>query len=127
MEFLPTILVVDDESDVRHLVAAVLTSSHLWNVVCAECGDDALEIAKRVNPALIILDRRMPNGDGLTTFLKLREDPRTRDTPVVLMSATLGNASSVPEGFAGIIPKPFDPSVLLERVSTILRDQSMPS
>jgi len=123
MEFLPTILVVDDERDVRHLVEVVLTSSRLWKVVCADCGDDAVEIAKRVKPALILLDRRMPNGDGLTTFLRLREDPRTRDTPVVLMSATLGNAASVPEGFAGIIPKPFDPIALLERVGNILRNQ----
>ncbi len=123
MGYLPTILVVDDERDVRHLVEVVLTSSRLWRVICADCGNDAVAIALRETPALILLDRRMPNGDGLTTFLRLREDPRTRNTPVVLMSATTGNSATVPEGFAGVIPKPFDPMTLLERVGSILNGQ----
>jgi CheY-like chemotaxis protein len=112
----PKILVVDDEPDIRHLIEVVLQASQRWNVLSADCGDQAIEIAARERPSLILLDRRMPNGDGLTTLLRLREDPRTRDTPVILMTA---NVQGVPPGFAGVITKPFDPFTLLTRVATI--------
>lgn len=113
-----TILVVDDDHDTRRLLEHILTKSGRWKVVSADCGDSAIEIAQRERPALILLDRRMPNGDGLTTFLKLREDPVTQDTPVVLVSSYVG--TKVPEGFAGVIRKPVEPAVLLARVDAIM-------
>jgi CheY-like chemotaxis protein len=118
MSLLPTILVVDDDRDVRYLLDAVLGASGCWNIVTADCGDTALEVARRERPALILLDRRMPNGDGLTTFLKLREDPLTHETPVVLVSSFVG--SKVPEGFAAVVRKPVDAGTLLACVGAIL-------
>ena len=115
-----TILVVDDDQDTRHLLEHILASSGRWKVVSADCGDSAIDLARRERPALILLDRRMPNGDGLTTFLKLREDPAIRDTPVVLVSAFVG--MKVPEGFAGVIQKPIEPAALLARVDAILSE-----
>ena len=118
MNTLPSVLIVDDDADFRFMLETVLTLSKRWNVICAESGDAAIDIARRESPALILLDRRMPNGDGLTTFLKLREDPRSQATPVILVSAFAGDR--VPEGFAGVIRKPVDPTRLVEQLDTIL-------
>jgi len=60
----------------------------------------------------------MPNGDGLTTFLKLREHPGTHTTPVILVSAYVGDR--VPPGFAGVIRKPIDPTKLVAQIDAIL-------
>jgi CheY-like chemotaxis protein len=119
-EALPTVLVVDDDDDFRFMLDTVLTASKRWRVVCAASGDAAVDIARRECPVLILLDRRMPNGDGLTTFLKLREDARTHTTPVILVSAFVGDR--VPEGFAGVIRKPVDPTRLVQQVDAILAD-----
>jgi CheY-like chemotaxis protein len=114
---IPKILIVDDEPDIRHLIEVVLQSSKRWSVLSADCGDQAVEIAWRERPSLILLDQRMPNGDGLTTLLRLRDDPRTKDTPVILMTANGGRPPA--PGFAGVIAKPFDPFTLLARIETI--------
>jgi CheY-like chemotaxis protein len=111
---LPTLLIVDDDADFREMLVTAIAPSKRWKVICAA----AIEIARREPPTLVLLDRRMPNGDGLTTFLKLREDPRTRTTPVILVSAFVGDR--VPEGFAGVIRKPVDPTRLVREIDAIL-------
>jgi CheY-like chemotaxis protein len=115
---LPTLLIVDDDADFREMLVTAIAPSKRWKVICADSGDAAIEIARREPPTLVLLDRRMPNGDGLTTFLKLREDPRTRTTPVILVSAFVGDR--VPEGFAGVIRKPVDPTRLVREIDAIL-------
>ncbi len=111
------ILVVDDHTDILDMVELVLEDE--WQVLCACDSDQAVELARRERPTAILLDARMPKGDGFTTFARLRDDPATRSTPVILMSA-LASATEVPPGFAGIISKPFDPLELAQRIRRIL-------
>jgi len=118
---LQKILVVDDEPDILRLVEVILTTSHEWDVVCASDGEQALAAARREHPAAILLDARMPGGSGFETLERLREDPTTRATPVILMTALArGSDPAVPPGFAGVIAKPFDPITLPQQIRDIL-------
>jgi CheY-like chemotaxis protein len=115
----PKILVADDEPDMLRLVEVILESE--WSVVCAEDGDTALDAARRERPAAILLDGRMPGGGGLATLARLKDDPETRDTPVILMTALAhGSKPLIPPGFAGVIAKPFDPLTLPQQIRAIL-------
>lgn len=116
------ILVVDDEPDILRLVEVILTSSHEWSVVTATDGVQALDVARREQPQAILLDARMPGGNGFQTLERLREDPTTRATPVILMTALArGSDPAVPPGFAGVIAKPFDPITLPQQIRDILK------
>ena len=117
------ILIVDDEPDILRLVEVVLEGSNEWNVLCASDGDQALAIAKREHPVAILLDGRMPGpgGNGFETLQRLRGDPETSETPVILMSALArGSDRAIPPGFAGVISKPFDPLTLPQQIRAIL-------
>jgi len=115
------ILVVDDEPDILRLVEV-----HSWDastvVVCASDGDQAISMARREHPRAILLDNRMPGGGGPATLARLKSDPDTADTPVILMTALARDSDlTIPPGFAGVIPKPFDPLTLSEKIRSILR------
>jgi CheY-like chemotaxis protein len=117
------ILIVDDEPDILRLVEVILQSTNEWNVLCASDGDEALTLAKREHPVAILLDGRMPGpgGSGFDTLERLRCDPDTSATPVILMSALArGSDGAVPAGFAGVISKPFDPLTLPKQIKDIL-------
>ena len=120
----PKILVVDDEPDILRLVEVVLDGTKDWVVLTASDGEQALAIAKREHPVAILLDGRMPGpgGSGFDTVERLRSDPETSATPVILMSALArGSDRSAPPGFAGVIAKPFDPLTLPKQIRDILR------
>ena len=117
------ILIVDDEPDILRLVEVILQGTNEWNVLCASDGDEALTLAKREHPVAILLDGRMPGpgGSGFDTLERLRRDPDTSATPVILMSALArGSDHEVPAGFAGVISKPFDPLTLPKQIKDIL-------
>ncbi len=115
------ILIVDDEPDILRLVEVVLEETNEWTVLCADSSATALEIARKERPSAILLDARMPGQDGFATLALLREDPNTRTTPVILMTALAQRSNeSIPPGFAGVIPKPFDPLTLSQQIRTIL-------
>jgi len=115
-----TILVVDDEPDILRLVEVVLAEGD-WRVVCASDGEEALALARRERPGAILLDSRMPRGGGEETLARLKDDPATRATPVILMTALARSSNSeVPPGYAGVIPKPFDPLTLSDTIRSIL-------
>ncbi len=111
------ILVVDDQPDILDIVELVLEGEE-WSVFRAGDSDQALVLAKRERPAAILLDARMPTGDGFATLARLRDEPTTRATPVILMTAL--SHTDVPPGFAGVITKPFDPLELPHRIRRIL-------
>lgn len=116
------ILVVDDEPDILQLVALVLEGTREWSVVCAADGDQALVVARREHPVAILLDGRMPGGGGFNTMTRLHDDPETRNTPVILMTALARTSNpSIPPGFAGVIAKPFDPTTLPQQIRDILK------
>src|SRR4051812_38759327 len=81
-----TILLVDDMSDTRMMLAKFL-QGHTYNVIEAETGREAVEAAVRDRPDLILMDVYMPNLDGLTAALHIRGNDSTRDIPIVIISA----------------------------------------
>ena len=117
------ILIVDDEPDILRLVAVVLEGTGDWSVVTASDEKSALEMARQERPVAILLDARLPETDGFAIFEQLQADAVTRDTPVILMTALAQRSNpSVPPGFAGVIPKPFDPDTLPAQIRGILRN-----
>ncbi|GAA2722913.1 response regulator [Cellulomonas aerilata] len=118
-----TVLVVDDEPDIRELVRAALEHLAGWRVLVASGGQEALALAAAEQPEAILLDVMMPGMDGPEAARRLGEDPRTRTIPVVMLTA---KAMSVPDVTAdpgpvvGVLAKPFDVLTLAGEVEQIL-------
>ena len=120
------ILVVEDEPHIR-CVAEMSMKPLGRAVLSAENGEQAIEIARRENPAVIILDYVMPVMDGLSTLKCLKADERTRHIPVIVMSANGKVAGGMQQQFEGasfFITKPFSPSSLRQEVHRLLQDNS---
>ena len=118
----PAILVVDDEPSIRALIGAALRA-HGYRVLQAADGLQALDLAARGRPSLVLLDMALPLLSGHEVLRRLRQTPATASTPVLLLS---GLASSSEEeqardlGAQGVIGKPFTPAELLRRVAQAL-------
>ena len=117
------ILLVEDEDDIREVAQASLELGAGWEVLTAESGVRALDIARAERPDAILLDVMMPEMDGPTTLERLRREPELRDIPVVFLTAKVQPAdrSRLSElGAVGVLSKPFDPMTLAQQVSAIL-------
>jgi DNA-binding response OmpR family regulator len=117
------ILVVDDEKDIVETVAYNLRR-HGYDVVMAYDGADALEVAFREAPDLILLDLMLPGLDGMEVARRLKADARTASTPLVMLTAK-GEETDVVIGLTlgadDYVTKPFSMKILLARLSTVLR------
>lgn len=118
-----TVLIVDDNADMRDYVRRLL--SDRFRVETAADGQAALQLARATpHPALILSDVMMPRLDGFGLLEALRNDPRTRDIPVILLSARAGPEARV-DGFDvgadDYLIKPFSARELVARVSTHVR------
>ena len=80
------ILVVDDEEDIRNLVAINLRREG-FRVITAETGEQALELAREKAPALVLLDLMLPDIQGTEVCRKLRQDPKLRKLPIIMLTA----------------------------------------
>jgi len=122
----PTILVVDDEEDIRELISLNLKREG-YEVRPVETGEEALAEARRGVASLIILDLMLPGIDGLEVCRKLKADPRTQLIPVVMLTAK-GEESDIVTGLElgadDYVTKPFSGKVLVARVRRILRRKS---
>lgn len=117
------ILLVDDEDDIREVAAISMQAVGGWQVCSANNGIEAIASALAERPDAILLDVMMPGIDGPTTFKRLQEDPRTREIPVILLTAKaqLADRESFAElGVAGVLSKPFDPMLLPDQVAALL-------
>jgi CheY-like chemotaxis protein len=113
------ILVIDDDDDVRSVMAAVLEDDG-WMVRTAENGLRALDSLKHDHPAAIILDLRMPIMDGLRFAAKYRALPEPR-APLILISATVTADAIVATGAAAGLRKPIDLDLLLDTIRSVAR------
>jgi diguanylate cyclase (GGDEF)-like protein len=112
------ILVVDDSAMIRRFLEAVLTGEHL-RVATAASGTEGLEMAIRCEPDLILLDAVMPDLSGFEVCARLKADERTRDIPVLFVTALREDADEVSALHAGavdFIPKPIHPATVAARV-----------
>jgi two-component system cell cycle response regulator len=119
----PVILVADDEPVNLALIKRRLEWEH-YRIETAEDGGQAVEAARRVLPDLIILDVMMPVLDGLEACRLLKEDPATRDIPVIFLSAlddTDTKVRGLGLGANDYVSKPFRVEELLARVSVAIR------
>jgi two-component system OmpR family response regulator len=122
---LQKVMIVDDDEDI--LLVAALSASRIgnWQVVTAGTGMEALALAQRERPDLILLDAMMPVLDGPATIARLREDPATAAIPVIFLTARVQPQeiqSYLEIGALGVIRKPFDAMALPLEVERILRD-----
>jgi len=120
----PLILVAEDEWDILELIVITLETHGLTNVIRASNGEEAVAEAKARNPALILMDVRMPKMTGYQACEVLKNDSATRGIPVVFLSAK-GRDDEVRQGIdvgaEQYILKPFAPDELYERVADILK------
>ena len=118
----PLILVADDEPVNLALIKRRLEWED-YQIETAEDGGQAVKAAKRLLPDLIILDVMMPVLDGLQACRLLKEDPSTRDIPVIFLSAlddTDTKVNGLSLGADDYISKPFSPRELVSRVNALL-------
>jgi putative two-component system response regulator len=116
------ILVADDEPAMRVLVRVNLQVEGV-DVIEARDGREAVELAARERPDLVLLDVMMPGLDGWEVARRLAEAPETRDIPILFMTALAGTEDrrrGFEAGAVGYIVKPFDPLLLGERVNRTL-------
>jgi len=117
------ILLVDDEPDILEIVGYNLTSGG-YQVLTASNGLEAIEVAKKELPKLIILDVMMPKMDGIEACEQLRELPELANTIITFLTARNEDYSQVAGFDAGAddyITKPIRPKVLLSKVKGLLR------
>ncbi len=116
------ILIAEDERDIRDLIAFTLRFAG-YEVVTAANGEEAVELAPKENPDLILMDVRMPRMTGYDACRILKANPEMKDLPIVFLSAK-GQESEIQTGLeAGAeeyLLKPFAPDQLTERVKAIL-------
>ena len=114
------VLVVDDDELLREVAKASLELVAGWAVTVAASGVEAQEKARVEQPDAIMLDVMMPGQDGPTTFVELRNDPATRQIPVIYLTAKNNTEGWTGDGLAGVIAKPFDAMRLAAQVSELL-------
>ncbi|MBW8002927.1 MAG: response regulator [Planctomycetes bacterium] len=116
------ILIVDDEKDALFVLGKELTSRH-YEVISAENGNDALSLAESEQPNLIILDIWMPGMDGAEVSEKLRENPKTKDIPVVFLTCLLEKKNGEGQGRLVankvVIAKPYDIESLSSQIERL--------
>lgn len=116
------ILIAEDERDIRELITFTLRYNG-YDVVSARDGEEALELALKEYPDLVLLDIRMPRMNGYEVCRVIKESEATNHIPVVFISAK-GQESEVQEGLdAGAtdyILKPFSPDQLVARVKELI-------
>ncbi len=118
------ILIVEDDNFLRELVVKKM-SDFGFDVLQAENGQKALEIAKKESLAIILLDLIIPEKDGFEVLEELKNDPRTQKVPVIILS-NLGQKEEIQRGLnmgaADFLVKAhYTPDEILAKVKQILR------
>lgn len=116
-----TVLLADDNTDMRNYVASILETK--WNVLTAKDGEEALGLAVKFLPDLILTDVMMPVLDGFGLLKKIREDHTLKSIPTVLLSARAGEEAKVEGLRAGAddyLTKPFSAKELVSRIEALL-------
>lgn len=118
-----SILIIDDEEDVKAIAQLGLEMAANWHVITASSGKEGLNLAETTQPEVILLDLMMPDWDGKETLKQLKANQNTANIPVILMTAKTQSAIASELNrleIIGIITKPFRPLQLPEKISEIL-------
>ena len=122
----PKLVIVDDEADIRRLIAFLLRPYDLYE---AQNGRRALELIRETRPDLVLLDVMMPEMTGLEVLAAMQANPLTASIPVVLLSAK-GQTDEIERGLrsgaARYLVKPFEAQTLRASVEEVLRESTHP-
>jgi CheY-like chemotaxis protein len=117
-----TVLVADDDHDVRDLIAFRLQSVG-YDVVTADNGHEALALTRRLLPDLLVLDVSMPGLDGIEVCYRLHEIPETADIPVIVVGARAQRTDidlAYAAGADDFLAKPVPATMLLQRIGWLV-------
>ena len=121
------ILVVDDDTDNSYSLKIRLESiDQSYEVICADSGEQCLEILNKGEiPDMILLDIMMPEMSGWETFDKIRGNPSHSEIPVVFLTARVDNRAKVAGNFLGddYIEKPYDIEDLIDKIEKVLNEK----
>lgn len=120
---LTRVLVVEDDVDIQKVIRMSLKMRGVTDIVLVDSGTECLERLASYTPDVILLDVMMPHVDGYETLRRLKDDPATRDIPVVFLTARVQKADrerGMKLGAVGYLTKPFDPMTLHDQIVKVL-------
>ena len=117
-----TVLVIDDDRDIREVAKTSLEVVGGFRVILADSGESGLSLAQDARPDAIILDLMMPDLDGRKTLAGLKQNTLTAEIPVIILTAKVQSEKHelLANGAAGVLVKPFNPMELPDQVCEIL-------
>jgi two-component system alkaline phosphatase synthesis response regulator PhoP len=121
------VLIVDDEIHIVHVVAIKLRNNG-YEVISADNGAEAFDLALKERPDIIVTDFQMPVMTGMELVEKLRQHQETRDIPVIMLTA---RSFAIPQEqqenlqISGCLSKPFSPKELLGNIEDILYEKEL--
>ena len=123
---LPTIIVVDDNADMREHISSILSNN--FNVITANNGMDALHKMKETIPALVLTDIMMPVMDGIGLLKEIKSNKSTENIPVIFLTARAGEESKIEgweTGADDYLVKPFSSKELISRIASQIKTQQI--
>jgi CheY-like chemotaxis protein len=116
------ILIVDDEETVRRVLGGLLKKEG-YEVIEAEDGKSGVELAKKEDPDVILMDLTMPVMGGLQSCRLLKEDEKTKNIPVLVITTAVGEnkTEAINAGIDDFVNKPFDTEEISIRVKSMLK------
>ena len=117
------VIVIEDEPDIQEIIVHNLLRDG-YQVEATPNGERGLELVRRLDPDLVLLDLMLPGLDGVEVCRRMKTDPRTRAVSIIMVTAR-GEESDVVLGLGlgadDYVSKPFSPRELMERVKAVLR------
>lgn len=123
------IFCIEDDINIRELLEYTLTQSG-YSVQGFESGNEFFSCLNTVIPDLVILDIMLPDKDGITILKELRQSPRTKNLPIIMLSAKSSQFDKIKgldSGADDYITKPFDIMELISRINALFRRLTPPS
>lgn len=118
------ILVVDDVTTNLKCLGEILRDKYALSM--AKSGEQAISMAERIHPDLVLLDIKMPGMDGYETLEKLKSIPSCKDIPVIFLTADKENESEI-KGFklgaSDFIRKPYEPEIMITRIERVIEQE----
>lgn len=117
----PQVLIVEDDPQISQAIRLRLGPSG-FDILAAENAEQGLDMAERSPPDVIVMDIQLPDMDGLTAMRKIHDQPATRETPVVVLSACSAERNrAMGMGARYFLDKPFSAKSLIEAINASLR------
>ncbi len=120
------VLLAEDDADIQKVVRMSLKMKGVKEVVVTDNGEECLAKLGEFAPDVILLDVMMPKLDGYATCRKLKENPATREIPVIFLTAKAQHyevKQGMEVGALGYLIKPFDPMTLYDQICELLANR----